>query len=83
MKNKKLILGFSVGVVVLVVAYLFMRNNCAQSITYIPESEISGALGLTKIGEHYEFMDFKIIKKFKTRNEAISYCMGNKINSED
>lgn len=96
MKNNKcVVLIICVIVLVLVGFYLVynlsnssIKRACEENITYSPSSESETVLGKSKIEEHYVFTDPKkptplgvpYTKFFKTKKEAVSYCVGNKLN---
>ena len=89
MENKKLIVGLVLIFIISLGIYLFIRNGCVSSITYIPKSETPMGRGsVTKIEGHYRLFaltkDYSSINgDFKTRNEAISYCMSRKFGLGD
>ncbi|MEK7089062.1 MAG: hypothetical protein AAB913_02950 [Patescibacteria group bacterium] len=87
MKNKKLVVGLVLAVIVFIGVYLLMRNNCINKIFYTPAVDVTGALGTTKTEEFY-YIKKSIsfvgnLDKFKTRNEAISSCLNGKLSSDN
>ena len=82
MKNKKLVIKILIVLIVISIGiYMFMRNSCIKNVVYVPTKD-GGEWGGGKVLEYY-FIKSSVspmgnFDKFKTRNEAISYCLNNK-----
>jgi len=81
--NKKIIIGLVLIIFILVIIYFFMRNNCVSKVNYV--SKVASGTPFEK-PEHYTLSGDSwsfVGKEFKTKNEAVSFCMSKKFSSED
>ena len=76
MKNKKLIIILIIiTIVILVSSYFFLKNNCVSKIDYIKAVAVGTPF---EKPEHYTLSGNSwdlVGKEFKTKDEAVSYCM--------
>ena len=86
-KDKPLVIIICLVLVSVGGYYLFsnssVKRECEEKISYRPATEIEGALGKSKVDEHYVFIDSAKVnsygepysKDFKTKKDAVDYCV--------
>lgn len=75
-KYKKLIV--IITVIIVIFSYLKMRNNCVLQVNYV--AKVANGTPFEK-AEHYTLRSKSLAvfsNEFKTKDEAVSYCMNRK-----